>query len=635
MSIDTKMTGDASQAATCPVDANSVSPAIGGSRFWVLNLFWLPHALFALYLIAAYTVDLPNIDQWQFELPFLKKVAEGQATLGDLIALQLEHRLASNRIAGYLVAKLFGWDQKVECGVVLLLGCAIAFCICVLSCRRRGQRMISRALQMSLMAALLFGMPQYASWNNCAAIVWFSVECYLLVGLVIAGTQASFVVRLTSCLLLAVISTFSSSTGMLTWILFVPALLAPLPLADLKRQWKMIGIWGVAACLSIGGYFVGFHRPEGSASMLGILLDPTLFLKFFFANVGSSFGGGMGIDAATQGAIAGVVIVALFGAAACYIFAHRKDRELVRCSVSWLMLGAYGLITGAAITLGRARDGLMEALASRFVNTHVLTVIALIFLLPFVLGHISSARKARRESGLQDPEIRGKRFRLPEISNPFAAGLMASMTTAILILHICYSVSVFDIYPYYKRRFLNAKAAVLFLRFFAEEQMLKVALNQTSAALIPGVEFLNSQGYLRPKLMRSAKVKDLTGSSDQGLGWTGQYGSLEQASQPAPGATSLSGWAVFPLRNQPADAVLLSWETGSEDATIFAVAQGGPLRPDLATRFGNSSYRWAGWVAAFENRLLPKGKLTIRAWAFDMESAKVFELTGVLSVENP
>src|SRR5207249_4106137 len=121
-----------------------------------------------------------------------------------------------------------------------------------------------------------------------------------------------------------------------------------------------------------------YHRPEGSAPMLGILEDPALFLAFFFANVGSPFAKGTAIDPVIQGASTGVVITLLFTIATCYVISRRKDRELVKCSVSWLLIGAYALVTGGAMTLGRAGAGALEALESRYVSTHVLTVISLI-----------------------------------------------------------------------------------------------------------------------------------------------------------------------------------------------------------------------------------------------------------------
>jgi hypothetical protein len=611
---------------------------VPGRRFWLLNLLWMPHALFILYLIVVYAVDLPTIDQWDGELPFLQNVADGRVTFGDLIAPQLEHRVATNRAIGYLVAKTSGWNHKIECGFVWLFACGCAFNICILACRQPSRSLASRMLQFTLMAALLFGIGQYASWTNCFAIQWFCVEWYLLTGLVVAGAYWPFVARYSVCMALALISTYSSSNGLLTWFLFLPALLAP-PLREApKGRLKLIGIWAVVAVLAIGGYFVGYQRSDGGGpSVFAGLQDPIRFVTFFLANVGSPFARGTGVDSIAQGAAVGAVVLTLALTVCVYVFFQRKDGRLVTLATPWLALGAYAMTTGLAMTLGRAASGISEAIASRYLNTHVLSVIALVFLIPLVMRDWLIKIRLRSTSEADAVNADGdsrQAWTARFVTESRTVGLMTGLTTGFVILHLCYSVMVFDLYPHYKRMFLGVKAAVLMVKCFADESLLKWAWTKPVATMLPAAEFLDAQGYLRPKLIRSARIQDLLGTNDRGLGRNGQYGAIEQASRPAQNVISLSGWAVFPGREEPADAVLLSWETSPQDATVFAIAQGGPHRDDLAARLGIGSYRWAGWIVAFDTRLLPKGNLTIRAWAFDMKSAKAFELNESFALQT-
>lgn len=629
-----------SDSALPQADASQSVPGIGGKaedggiiaisdrRFWLLNLLWIPHALVILLLIANYTVDLPSIDQWDGELPFLEKVAKGTATFSDLIAPQLEHRVATNRVIGWFVATFFGWNHKVECGFVWLLACGCAWNLCILSCRQPGRSLAARILQLTLMAMLLFGVAQYASWTNCFSIQWFCIEWYLLTGLVVAGASWKFAVRFGVCLALALVATYSSSNGMLLWVLFPPVLFAPLSRDHLRTQGRFVAMWAGVALLAIGGYFVGYQRSDGAGpSMLEGLQDPVRFVTFFLANVGSPFSRGGGFDPINQAVVAGAIVVTLALAALGYLFLRRSDARLLELTMPWMVLGAYAMITGGAMTLGRAASGVSEAIASRYVNTHVLSAIALTFLVPVVVRHMVYSRGAGNSGG------RWWRW-MGAVTEGKAAGFMASLSTAAVLVHLSYSVVIFDLYPFNKRMFSGVKAAVLFVPCFADESLLKWAWTKPVSKMLPQVEFLDRQGYLRPGLIRSAKIRELIGSGDARLGRPGQNGSIEQVNRPAQNVVVLSGWAAFAGKGEPAGAVVLSWETNPDDATVFAIAQAGPHRDDIAERLRNPKYRWAGWTKAFDTNALPKGNLTIRAWAFDTDTGKVVELNGSFPINT-
>jgi hypothetical protein len=608
-----------------PAAEDALSGTPSRRQLWLLQSVWVPHALVILYLIAAYAVDLPNIDQWDGELPFLEKVIEGQAGLGDLISPHLEHRVATNRIIGWFVATFFGWNHRVECGFAWLLACGCAVNLCILAGRIAGVPMLTRCTQVTLMGALLFSLGQYASWTNCfGGIQWLSIEFYLTTGLVVAGLQAPLLWRFGACAALALFSTYSSSNGLLVWFLLLPPVLFPTGKVIPRSQLRYLATWGALAFLAIGGYFVGYERSDGKGPLIAAgLQDPVQFLTFFLANVGSPFAHGTVIDPATQSAIAGSLIVGLFAAALAYVIRHRDEPVLVATSIPWLMIGSYALGTGGAITLGRAADGVLEALGSRFLTTHVLTPIALGFLFPVLFRRAVSGRKQPGRSALGSVLTRSN-----------LAGVSAALVTAVVILHVCYSVFALRLYPFYLRMFSGVKVAVLFVKCFRDESHLKWAWSKTSAEMVRRTEFLDAQGYLRPKLIRSAKVEGLLGSAEHGLGRSGEYGAIEKVTRPSQTLLSLGGWAVFPGRGEPADAVVLSWETGPRDATIFAIAQGGPPRDELASRLGNASYRWAGWTVNVDTRPLPKGELTIRAWALDLKTTRVFELNESYLLRN-
>ncbi len=530
---------------------------------WLLQSVWLPHALFILYLIAAYAVNLPTIDQWDGELPFLEKVVNGTAGLSDLIAPHLEHRVATNRVIGWLVAELFDWNQKVECAFAWLFACGCAVNLVVLSCRQPGIGMASRVVQLTVASALFFSVTQYANWINCfGGLQWFSVEWYFLTGLVVAGTPWASAYRYAICIALALAATYSSSNGLLAWLLLLPALLAPFSRRNLHAQRRFIGVWAAATALAVFGYFAGYQRSDGAESLISRSLDdPGRLVLFFFANVGSPFSRAIGADTISIIATIGALIAGVALAACAYVLWQRRDARLVGLALPWIAIVAYGMATGMAMTLGRTSTGLKEAIASRYVTTHLLSVVALVFLVPIVLRHMLAARGR--------PPAGRRTVVCAWIDERRAATVTASLTTAVMILHLDFSIAMFPLYSFYKTMFLRTKAAVLFVETVPDESLLKWAWTKTSPEMARRARFLEQQGYLQPELIHSVRVADFLPSREQALGGIGEYGTIEQAAQPGPSTLVLSGWAILPRRAEPAHAVLLSWVTEPKNATIF------------------------------------------------------------------
>jgi hypothetical protein len=89
------------------------------------------------------------------------------------------------------------------------------------------------------------------------------------------------------------------------------------------------------------------------------------------------------------------------------------------------------------------------------------------------------------------------------------------------------------------------------------------------------------------------------------------------------------GWAILPDKSRIADVVLLTYDDPKGDSTIFAVAQVGVPRPEVASTLGQPNYDRAGWEKVFNLSLLPPGAGPIRAWAFDAEICRAYPLQGM------
>jgi hypothetical protein len=91
----------------------------------------------------------------------------------------------------------------------------------------------------------------------------------------------------------------------------------------------------------------------------------------------------------------------------------------------------------------------------------------------------------------------------------------------------------------------------------------------------------------------------------------------------------MAGWSVLPDKARPADAVLLTYDNAAGDSVIFALAEVGVQRPDVAAGLQEPAYLHAGWVKTFNTSRLPAGALSLRAWAFDAETCRAYPIQGV------
>jgi hypothetical protein len=508
--------------------------------------------------------------------------------------------LVSNRIVGLFIGAFFRWNSVLESVCMWLMGCACVAGLSMLSHRHCPRVPWVRAVQITFAGALFFGLGQYATWLNPISIQWLSVELYLIAALLIAGCPWSAPWRYLPCMGLALMATYSSSNGLFCWLVILPVLLVHFP----REQWRGLlpwnSAWALTAAVAIVSYFWGFRRPPESPGIVAGLEDPVRFAAFFLANIGSPFAFGTAVLPVTQSIVAGAAILGIVGWMGVRLY-READSEGLRELLPWAALAGYALLTGAAMTVGRAGFGPEEALASRYINTHVLTVIAIVFALPTVLDRWLSGGPASHRTA--------------------AIGACCTLVAVAALLHLFHSVWARQFFENHAIAMRSAKAAVLFIRSFTEPAILKpLWAGKTTSEVIDRVEFLDAKGWLRPPVLRSAAMSASATAAGRGA--------IEQSGSIGGNALGLSGWAFSTEHERAADAVVLSWEKVPEQAEAFALADMGLVREDLVQKFRHSGYRRAGWVKRFDASVLPKGNLTIRAWAFDTDTAQATRLDG-------
>ncbi len=178
---------------------------------------------------------------------------------------------------------------------------------------------------------------------------------------------------------------------------------------------------------------------------------------------------------------------------------------------------------------------------------------------------------------------------------------------------------------------LQGKAQLLFINFFPVEC--------STNCLYPKPEILKKRAndldqldFLSPRLMRSVRVQDIEGNTNH---TPSSYGSIERLNQDNQDTFTASGWAVLPGTNEPADAVLLAFESENE-SKVFAMT-GTKLLGDSDLNFLKQSKDLYSprWQKTFSRSALPDAPMRITAWAFDASTGKAYRLNGEHVIEKP
>ena len=462
---------------------------------------------------------------------------------------------------------------------------------------------------------MLFSVQAYDTWfNPVIGSQWVFVELLLVLALVTLRNLSLQGLNFPICLMFATMATFSSSNGMSLWLVLFPVI--AVQVRGPQRR-GMFLVWAAAAAMAITGYFWGFRKPPESPSLLASLGDPLAVAGFFLANVGAPLAFGTFVRPLVQAWIVGMTIVVIV-TLCCLVHARRwRNAAFVRDAMPWYSIIAYAMATQLAISLGRAGSGAEVALAARYMPTANLSICAIVALVPIVLNEL--AMEGRTDAS-----------RFAWLSDRRAKAIKASLFAALLVAQVIGAIATLPTYPNEHIRLTAAKTAVLFSRCFKDPELLSnVWSYKTLVDIDEKLDFMDSNGYLRPTTFKSCKIADLPKAGQRGS--SGMFrGAIEQAVRVSEQAVGFTGWAIDPERGRPADAVLLSWEDDGFDATVFAIVPVGVPRPDMTAKLSSNRFLRAGWGRLFPKDAMPKRPCRIRAWAFNTDDGTIAELDGVV-----
>jgi hypothetical protein len=553
-------------------------------------------AFYIAQLVRRFGVDVPLWDDWDM-VPMIANAHLGQLTFAELFAQQLEARTLLPKLVFILMTFTGRYDARDAMLLSVVLCCFTAIGLFVLL-RKSGLSPLAVTICFLLMVIGIFSPAQEELWLLASGFPSFMPVLFILTGLLVLRSGWSVPVKFAICAALAVASTFTLAHGLLAFGLTFPVFL----LWDRVPRWPLwLAGWCAVGAGCAVAYFWGYYKPP-EVPDFAPPVPLFAYVHYVLAFLGGAvaygvrpFSNEVPLAAATW---AGAMLLVLFAAAAAYVFAQRGDRQFLRRALPWVALGCYSIGCAIPASLGRIGLGVQQALDSRYVTFSLYLTVALIALVPMILGRLRV------------------RVVLPAISTSLAAVYVALYAAG-------FGTSV-DLLEERAARYRLGRAAVVFSHAIDTRPVFH-RNNSTipdTARVLAGT--LDKLGLLQPPLIRTNRVDKLPHEIADGEEAAGQ---IDRSAPMEGGLVSVSGWAALEEKSRPPDCVVLAYQTHAQEWVLLAMSDKIVPRPDVAERLDDEDQLWSGWTAKFAPSAVPPGA-KIAAWAFDADESKLYKLAG-------
>jgi len=317
---------------------------VRGLPFLVL-LVPLAQTAVLVWAIWSLSLDVPFWDEWE-SVDLVRHAEQGTLGWSHFWAFHNEHRIVVPRIINLLLIELTRWSRPWE--MTFNLGLAVAQGAVLLACVRHTFGSPRAVLALTVPLSLLcLSWSQYENWlspftiNLILTVVGAVVCMWALMREPIGNA------RLGLALLSALVSSLSSSAGLMLWPAFLPQVFW-------RLGYRRALMWVAAAVLIGVPYFMGFP-PRASAST-----PPLDVVRYALAFVGAP----LGYPDVARAQLFGLGLLLL--AALNLLAAWRYGLDLCPL-IPWSGLGLFALASATIISLGRGPTfGTAQALSSRY-----------------------------------------------------------------------------------------------------------------------------------------------------------------------------------------------------------------------------------------------------------------------------
>ncbi len=353
--------------------------------------------VFLLFMVNRNFVDILFWDEWDF-VPTLARSYQGTLSFTDLWMQHNEHRPLLLRLVLLFLTRLSGWNTAFEIGFSILLA-LLLFGVILYQLSMTGRTLkINFTWLIPMVSLIVFSLVQAENWLWGWELVVFLNVVAVTAGIVLLHQLTSWV-RFLFALLCGIMATYSFATGILYWLIGLPIIIL-IAFGNKKLMLSRLGVWSIAAGLTIFSYLYDYRTPSYHPSPLLALEQPIQYVTYVLAYLGVPLTNGSvecvlrnvscretGISSALVGSAGLIVFLAL-------LLALRQHIQWVRM-MPYISLASFAILSALLTGIGRVGFGFEQAITSRYTTISSLFWIALAALV-FMLAETVGAHQPMR-----------------------------------------------------------------------------------------------------------------------------------------------------------------------------------------------------------------------------------------------
>jgi hypothetical protein len=578
---------------------------------WLLVAAAISPALAALVIQKKHWVNIPIWDEWDTPGIALLHFFQHTLTWGDLLAQHNESRKVVPRLIHIVIASVAGWD--VRQGMVLTFVCMCAVSAWALVyLRKRAAKPTSYVLYpWLLMNFFLFGPSQYENLLSGFVFEFFIPFLCLFGCCTINLSGRPLLVKAACNSFLCLLSTYTFAHGMLLWVFAIPIPNSGERSKSPRSFLFAYGLYFLAGLLAIGGYFIGYKRPDIAPPTPGLEHIPQLF-HFMVFWLGSILRSPL-VNPTLSGTLFALVTLA----AVLFAFSHlRTHRDSWRTYYPWLALLLFSLACGALTAAGRVTIGVGLVFSTWFNGFNGMRYNATsVFAYVAVTGLVFNLYRDRIRS---EPVWRIR----------FLFGLTVCLTLLAVAWLEMFSHELTRVKQFQANR-RRARTAIVWINALPQNPEVFLAYPY------PDFFWQRVQQMREAGLLKLPKVSDsLAQAISQVPAKTDFYvGHLDLAEPLPPAYFRFAGWART-LKRPVADYVVLGWQGPDNSFYPFTAIPTDKVRSDVSDVLGPAFLK-TGFDQDIETARLPREAEIIKAWAIDWETQEAFPLDGMILLNRP
>ena len=552
--------------------------------------------------------SVPYGDEWWTPGRQIISFFQGTLRFADLLQQHNESRPLFPNLYCLLMAAVSGrWDVKDSMVLMSLLVCIGSLFLYALLRSTTSFDLPGRLWAWVLLNAVLFCPREYENFLWGTILLLLTPAVALLGALLISLSELRLRWKILANSALAFIATYSFANGMLLWVLAAPTYPRQ-PRAGIENRTGNLAGWyafyALCGIFSVGLYFYHYVHPRQHPPFAVSFADTLPLLRFLLSWVGALF-----VVPGASPLFFGCIFLVAFAALAIAALRVARRQGNFRRFYPWLVIAIYALASGAITASGRMRFGIGSATASRYAAVVVFFYVGLAGLALSLYDALVTSR-----SSITSRKVFIAGLTIGVVSGGWLSSFNAELSRVKVI----------------REERKDLALAVQWIPAIPDNPDLALAKVPPNVVAKEATA-LSEYDALRPRLITqplAAIVRQNPAPEDSSAG------ALESARFSDDHHLLLTGMAWLPYRNARADCVVVGYTNSDGGLTPLTVFQPTYKRERLKERFDIKHLAPNGFAASIDPGNLPKGTLTLRAWAVDMRAQRVLPMAGSINVHN-